>query len=399
MNQTDWQLPNDPLGAFCRENHIALRGAESGPLAGLSFGAKDLFAIAGARTGYGHPDWLRTHEPETETAVAVQRLLDAGASLAGKTHTDALAYSLTGENFHYGTPVNPRAPDRVPGGSSNGSASAVAGELVDFALGSDCGGSIRIPASYCGIFGMRPTHGRIPLDGAMPFAASFDVAGWFARDAGLLERIGRVLLADDANPKPFSKVLICLDAFDQAAPEAAEALAQAVARLEAVVGAPAQRVSIAEDGLPRWAETFRVIQASEIWDSLGGWITEHRPVFGPGVRERFAAAAQVKPDDLARALPHRARITAQMDALLRPGTVLCLPSAPRAAPIKGLPADAVEVAFRNQALNLLCISGLAGLPQISLPLAEVDGLPLGFSIMAARGADIDLLHLATRLEC
>ena len=131
----------------------------------------------------------------------MQALLDAGADMAGRTHCDELCYSLTGENVHYGAPVNVNAPGRIPGGSSNGSAAAVAGGLVDFALGSDCGGSVRIPASYCGILGLRPTWGRVSLDEAVPFGPSFDVAGWFARDAGILEAVGRVLLQDRAAAK------------------------------------------------------------------------------------------------------------------------------------------------------------------------------------------------------
>ena len=171
------ESPHDPLGAFCRDNHVERDGASNGVLKGLSFGVKDVFHISGRRTGFGHPDWLRTHSPADVTAVAVQRLLDAGARIAGITCTDELTYSPTGENMHYGTPINPIAPDRVPGGSSSGSVSAVAGGLVNFALGTDCGGSVRLPASYCGVLGMRPTHGRVPLDGAIPFGPSFDVAG------------------------------------------------------------------------------------------------------------------------------------------------------------------------------------------------------------------------------
>ena len=203
----------DPVGAFCRDNHVALKGADDGPLAGLAFGAKDVFHIAGTPTGFGHPTWLATHEPPPETATAVRRLLDAGADLAGKTHTDEMAYSLTGENVHYGTPVNARAPDRIPGGSSNGSAAAVTAGLVDFAIGTDCGGSVRLPASYCGILGMRPTVDRVPLDGVIPFGPPFDVAGWFARDAGVLEKAGRVLLADDSQPTPPWRLLRAADAF------------------------------------------------------------------------------------------------------------------------------------------------------------------------------------------
>ena len=132
--------PHDPVGAFCRDNHVALRGSGSGPLAGLTMAVKDIYDIAGHRTGFGNPDWLRTHPPATETAAAVQQLLDAGADMVGRTLTDELAYSLSGENIHYGTPVNTACPDRVSGGSSSGSAAAVAAGLVDFALGTDCGG-------------------------------------------------------------------------------------------------------------------------------------------------------------------------------------------------------------------------------------------------------------------
>ena len=155
---------NDTLGAFCHHTHVTLPGSETGPLATLSLAVKDVFHIKGHPTGAGNPDWLRTHPVAGTTAPAVQRLLDAGAHIVGKTHTDELAYSLNGENVHYGTPVNPNAAGRIPGGSSSGSAAAVAGGLVDFAIGTDCGGSVRLPASYCGIFGFRPTHGRIPLD-------------------------------------------------------------------------------------------------------------------------------------------------------------------------------------------------------------------------------------------
>src|SRR5688572_8418558 len=190
-------LDRDNIQAFCRHTHVEMQGAGSGPLAGLTFAAKDIYDVAGAKTGFGCPDWLRTHEPAARTAPAVQRLLDAGAHLVGKTHTEEMAWSLTGENAHYGTPVNVNAPGRVPGGSSSGSAAAVAAGVVDFAIGSDTGGSVRLPASYCGILGMRPTHGRISLEGVCPLAPSFDTCGWFARDAGVFERVGRVLLRDD----------------------------------------------------------------------------------------------------------------------------------------------------------------------------------------------------------
>jgi len=211
---------SDDIGAFVPGPRIHIEGRAGGPLAGLTFAAKDAFEIKGAHTGFGQPDWLRTHPPATETADAVQRLLDAGADLAGKTHCDELCYSLTGENVHFGTPVNVNAPGRVPGGSSNGSAAAVAGGLVDFALGTDCGGSVRIPASYCGIIGLRPTHGRVSDTGVLPFGPSFDVVGWFARDIDLFAKVGDVLLGADKAAVP-TRLLLACDAWEQVAARAA----------------------------------------------------------------------------------------------------------------------------------------------------------------------------------
>jgi amidase len=226
---------HDPLNAFCAHASARLQGAPAGPLARLSFAAKDLFDIAGHVTGAGNPDWLAHHAPAERTAPVVQALVDAGATMVGKTHTDELSRGIFGENAHYGTPINPKAPGRVPGGSSSGSAAAVAGALVDFALGTDTGGSVRIPASFCGIFGIRPTHGRLPLEGVVGQAPSFDTVGWFARDAHLLARVGEVLLATETKSAPrLRQLIIATDAFAIAEPATAAALlpaARAACRL------------------------------------------------------------------------------------------------------------------------------------------------------------------------
>jgi amidase len=392
----DWSAPYDPLGAFCRENHVARKGHAQGPLSGLTFAAKDAFDIEGVRTGFGQPEWLRTQPPATVTARAVELLLEAGADMVAKAHCDELCYSLTGENAHYGTPENVNAPGRVPGGSSNGSAAAVAGGLVDFALGSDCGGSVRIPASYCGIFGMRPTWGRVPLEGALPFGPSFDVAGWLTRSPDLFERVGRVLLQDQSPPQRPRRLLIAKDAFGIVEDQVLQALLPAVERVKSEIG-PAEDVVVSEEGLVNWFETFRTIQAAEIWGSLGGWITATRPRLGPGVKERLEWAATVSPEMLAQASGRREQIRRRLADLVQPGDILCLPTSPRVAPLKGTPTDKVEVEYRNQAMCLLCISGHTGLPQVSLPMASLDGLPLGLSLLATRGADIDLLAFSRRL--
>ena len=388
---------DDPVGAFCRENHVALDGSATGPLAGLTFAVKDVFHIAGHRTGFGSPEWLATHEAATETATAVQRLLDAGARMAGKTVSDEMAYSLTGENVHYGTPLNPRSPERIPGGSSNGSVAAVAAGLVDFALGTDCGGSVRLPASYCGILGMRPTVDRVPLDGVIPFGPPFDVAGWFARDAVVLEEVGRVLLDDDGTPPPPPRRLLrAADAFALVDGAVADALAPAVERVAERVGA-AREVTVAPDGLGAWFDIFRVLQAASIWSNHGEWITATRPAFGPGIKERFAWAEALAAEDVAAAGEHHRVIQARLADVVGDGDILCLPTSPRPAPLKDTPVDDIEIRYRHQAMHLLCIAGLGGLAQISLPLAEIDGLPLGLSLVGPRGSDMQLLGLAREL--
>ncbi|KAI7257790.1 hypothetical protein KC345_g10699, partial [Hortaea werneckii] len=185
-------------GAF-RVPELTVPGCGHGTLDGLSFTVKDVFAVAGHRSSAGNPDWLRSHEPPAAHAPAVLKLLQAGAALHGAAHTDELMYSLGGENYHYGTPVNPRGEDRIPGGSSSGSAVAVASGSVDFALGTDTGGSVRVPSAYCGVYGFRPTHGAVDMEGVIPLAPGFDTVGWMAGSAELLLKVGEVLLgtADD----------------------------------------------------------------------------------------------------------------------------------------------------------------------------------------------------------
>lgn len=390
------ELPRDPLGAFCRENHVVATGAQTGPLAGCTFAVKDVFHVKGGVTGFGHPDWLRTHGVASQTATVVQQLLDAGATMIGKTISDELAYSLSGQNYHYGTPINPRDHSRVPGGSSSGSASAVAGNLVDFALGTDCGGSVRIPASYCGLFGIRPTHGRVSLNGAIPFAPSFDCVGWFARDIDLFDKVGKVLLGDELSHPAAPRLLIASDGLAELDADVRAAVSGAVQHLEEKLG-PAEQVRLSDDGLDQWSEVFRVIQAAEIWSSLGPWIEEVGPTFGPGIRERFAAASSMDPRRVAEAKKQRAAIERHLSRILSAGAVLLLPTAPRAAPLLSSDDFELETSYRHQAMNLLCIAGLGGLPQISMPMAELHGMPIGLSLVGRKDTDLHLLDLAKKV--
>jgi amidase len=358
--------------------------------------AKDVFDIAGSRTGFGNPVWLETHPPAEVTAPAVRRCLDAGADMVGKTLTDELTYSLNGQNYHYGTPVNAAASGRIAGGSSSGSASAVAGGLVDFALGTDCGGSVRLPASYCGILGIRPTHGAVSLEGVAPFTWSFDVAGWFARDPAVCAAVGRVLLDGDRDPTPPRRLLYAQDAFAVVDREVADALVPAVELAADTIGAR-EDITVSPDGLTGWFETFRVIQAWEIWSNHATWIQEASPEFGPGIRDRVEWASRVTQQEVEAASTRRDAIVQRIHGLFSEGDVLCLPTSPRVAPPVDSPQDELENRIRAQAMSLLCIAGLAGLPQVSLPLATLEGLPLGFSLVGPKGSDLQLLALAEAL--
>ncbi len=390
-------IPYDPLGAFCRDNHIAVPPTGQGSLTGCTFAAKDVFDIAGAGTGFGNPAWLASHPPATSTASAVTRLLAAGADLLGKTLTDELTYSLTGENAHYGTPLNSAAPDRVPGGSSNGSASAVAGRLVDFALGTDCGGSVRIPASYCGLFGIRTTHGSLALDGVIPFAPSFDVIGWFARDGALFERVGAELLAAPTATVLPRRLRYLTEAFAMVTPAVAHAVRTAAGAIEAVVGSTfyrADELAVCPAGLRSWFDVFRVVQGAEIWAQRRDWIAQVKPSIGAAVGERIEWASKISAVDADAARAEHARIRTYLRTLIGNDEVWCLPTSPRVAPLRSAPTDVVENEYRAQAMCLLCIAGLGGLPQVSLPLANEEGLPLGVSLIGAPGSDMQLLALA-----
>lgn len=385
----------DTFGAFMDGPPVTIEGQAGGPLSGLRFAAKDVFDVAGHPTSNGQPVWPQTHLLPTQNAGAVQQLLDAGASLYGKTVCDEMCYSLAGDNAHYGAPINPAAPDRAVGGSSSGSASAVAGSLVDFALGTDCGGSVRCPASFTGLYGLRPTHDRVDPSGVAPLAGSFDVVGWFARDARLFADVGSVLLVGDTRVIKPRRALIALDAFSRMPKRERESAAEAAHQAVEKLGLESTPVEVAPEGLDRWFTAFRHLQALEIWGNHADWITQNNPSFGPGVQERFAYAATLTDTDRAEHQPIRDIARARVAELLGGGdAVIVMPTAP-VSPKRDASNEEVED-FRARTMGLTCISGLSGCPQISLPLAEA-GAPLGISLLAAHGGDEALLDMAVTL--
>jgi len=375
---------------------VRIAGTPGGPLAGLTFAAKDLFDVAGHPTGGGNPDWARAHPVPTRHAWAVQRLLDAGATLIGKTVTDEVSLGILGENPFDGTPLNPTAPDRVPGGSSSGSASAVAQGLCDTALGTDTGGSVRVPASFCGLYGIRPTHGRLDLGGMMRQAPSSDTAGWFARDADTFARVCQALLGEPAAELP-TRLVVATDAFGLADDETAAALRPMVCRLSALVRDVREEL-LAPPGLSVWARAQRTLQSYEAWVTFKDWIDRENPRMAWSVARNLALAATISEPEREWAALTRAEARGRLAWLLQPGTILCLPTTPFPAPRKGLPLPVLSP-LRARITCLAAHGGLTGVPQVSIPGAHVGGLPVGLSILGARGTDATLVAVAKALGC
>jgi len=326
----------------------------------------------------------------------VQRLLDAGARFVGKTITDELAFSMNGQNAHFGSPVNGAAPDRITGGSSSGSASAVSNELCDFALGSDTGGSVRAPANHCALVGLRPTHARISLEGVLDLAPSFDTCGWFTRDVPTFARVADVLLGADPAPLPERvRLLAPNDLWGLLAPEVSEAQRGPRERVESALGR-AVPCEVVLDDFDAMYWSFRYLQGREAWRSDGALIDRFQPPLGPGVKDRFAWARDVSDVQVATATAFRERFCTHLATLLGSDGVLVMPTMPDIAPLASADEAGLED-YRNRATRLLCSAGLAGFPQLSLPLGSRLGAPLGISLLGPAGSDRSLVRLAERI--
>ena len=388
----------DPIGALVPHTlKEPLVGARSGPLAGLTFMVKDLFAIKGHKVGNGNPSFYEHATPAHETAPVIERLLASGASLTGITICDEFFYSVLGSNAHYGQPVNTRAPQHVTGGSSCGSAAAVAASMCDFALGSDAGGSIRVPASFSGLYGLRPTFGRIATEGATPMAPSYDTIGFLAREAELFRTIGHVLLGGAKVETPVKRLVIPEDVFGYAESSIDDALWQVFSRIGGALP-QAERKILAGDDTDSWRDAFRVIQGFEIQSTLLPFVHSHNVDLGPGIKERFEMAAKISFAEVEAAREVRAEVSKRMRGIAQPGTVIVLPTTPTLPPERGIPDGASCAEFRTLTLQSTCLAGHAGLPQISIPAGEAAGGPMGLSFIGWQGGDEALLDLAVRLE-
>jgi len=395
-NPTVWRVLGAPL--------VPPMG--TGSLDGLSVAVKDLFALEGFAVGAGNPARLAGAALETTTAAAPAALLAAGASVAGIVRTDEFAYSLAGTNAHYGTPPNPRAPGRISGGSSSGSASAVSLGQADVGLGTDTGGSIRVPAAYQGLCGIRTSHGAVSVEGLLPLAPSFDTVGWLSRDAATLAAVGEVLLQDAAGSSAgalagaFTGMSMPPELLALAEPGIGEAIREFVSAPELP---PAATDPFPVEELPGWLAAFQTVQGFEAWQQHGAWIETHPDSLGADVSGRFASASRITAEQ-AEAARDVLRSARQRIRAFVGGGLLVLPSASSVAPLltevaqsSALGGSTID-AVRRATMQLTCIAGIAGLPALSLPLVTPGGLPCGVSIVGPVHRDLDLLRLACRLS-
>lgn len=354
-----------------------------GSLDGETVAVKDLFAVAGHRIGAGNPAWLAHAEPQTRHAEAVARLLAAGAGVLGIARTDEFAYSLAGTNAHHGSPPNARAPGRISGGSSSGSASAVATGQATIGLGTDTGGSIRVPAAYQGLWGIRTTHGAVPVDGLLPLAPSFDTVGWLTRDPRLLGAVAGVLLPPDTTSPGEVVTSAALTAL------ADPGVAEAVGAIDA------SPIEWPIAPMPDWLSAMQALQAWEAWQVHGPWLSGRLETLGPDVRVRFERAASISPKTARAAAAEVARARGTIRGLLG-DRVLMLPSASSVAPPLG---DLAALdAVRQATMQLTCLAGIAGLPAVSIPLSTPDGLPVGACLVGPSGSDRALIELAGNVQ-
>jgi amidase len=387
----------DTPGALRIGPTLLAAGRPGAPQHGRTMVAKDLLDVAGIATGAGNPDWLADARPAERTAPALLRLLDAGFDLIGKAHTDELAFSLSGTNVHYGTPRNPAAPDRIPGGSSCGSASAVACGIADLGVGTDTGGSIRVPASYCGLYGWRPTHGRVPIDGCVPLAPTFDTIGLLTRDGSTLADAASALLGGPRSARAPGRLVLAADLLAHADPAVMRAIRATTTELAGVLGVAVDEVDVARGQEERWFAAFRARQLVEAWTAHGEWITRRTPTFGPGIAARFLAASRADPAAASRADAVRGEVRDLLVRLLDGDGALVLPAAATVAPR----ADLVETAkadLRTRTMTLTCVAGLAGAPAVVVPHRGGRSLPAGTCLVGRPGDDEGLLEAAAALD-
>lgn len=369
------------------------------PLSGLKLAVKDLFHISGIPTTAGNPCWLNSHDIPTQTSTVVTQLMENGVRFCGKTITDELAFSLNGQNVHYPNLVNTITPERLPGGSSSGSAIAVSLGLADIGLGTDTGGSIRVPSSYNGLYGFRPTHGVISVDNLVELAPSFDTVGWMTKKMSVLADVADVLLnpnkdqIDTINPSR-----LCLA--DSLLPQIsfAKQIKSWFNELENVSSVKTSKLGdrISAELLSSAGQVFSVLQGREIWSQHGQWVLSTQPTFAPDIKARLIWASELNKKDEAAAKEQQSHFVQIIESVLEDHDFIILPTTPGPAPLlRTSPSELAQ--YRNKLLGFTALAGLCGLPQLHLPIFDDRGMAVGVSLIGSRLSDLSLIETAKRI--
>lgn len=366
--------------------------AAIGPLSGLRLAVKDLFDVAGYPTAAGNATVLAASGIKISTAPLVQTLLDAGACFVGKTNTDELAYSLIGGNIHFGMPINPRDPNLIPGGSSSGSAVAVAAGLADIGLGTDTSGSIRLPAAVNGLIGWRPTQGSLDNRALRPLAPRFDVPGFMTRSLEPMAAVMSAVGMPAANERPAS-ILVAediLEIIDEAIAD------EMIASLRSAAIPVCRIKAIASCSLADLALAFTTILQKEAWESNKTLFERSPEAIAPDIAARLLSGSRLDDEEVREARGIAKLFSGEIDRLLCENVVVALPTLTISPPTRDAPPESFA-AFRSACIKLLCLSGLSGCPQLAFPIANCAG-SVSLSLLGARGADRMLVNVAGRLR-
>lgn len=367
--------------------------AQSGPLTGYQFAVKDVFAVKGLRTQAGNPDYFKQAPIEDLTAPAITLLQEAGAQLMGKTHTDELGGSLFGINEHYGSPTNTNSPTRVPGGSSSGSAAAVAAGLVDFAIGADTSGSVRAPASFCGIYGFRPTIGRISTTGVLPISSHLDTVGIFARHPDMIGQVLNIYGINEENE--LTRLRIIPSLVNLLERSLKEAFLENLSKINKLAHATTPLL-IDEDQLIQWSAIIRTIAMYDLWQVHKDWILNSNPKFGILINDRIKLARSLEYEDYKQALIKQKAIREFMNDNLEPGDIVVFPTVHDIPPLLTASIDQLKE-FGLKASRHTCIAALNGFPEVTVPLQNIkENGSLGMSFLGKAGADYSLMSFANR---
>lgn len=395
IDPTIWRVVGTPLIAATRP----------GPLSGMGVAVKDLYAVAGQRVGAGNPAYLADAPVQEHSALAVQRLLDSGADVIGIARTDEFAYSLAGVNEHYGTPPNPRAPGRVPGGSSSGPASAVAAGQAAIGLGTDTAGSIRIPSAYQGLWGLRTTHGRISREGVHPLSGSFDTVGWMTRDAQTMDAVTQAMLPDRDSAALSGEVAVCVLPSQMVDADVAEAFGRSCDLMRTAMTANGfarthtwDELALDADMFDGFLDIFSVVRGYEAWQANGGWVRGHFDAIAPDIAQRFRNDALIGETAYRRGLERLEQSRAMVRSLVG-DRVLLMPTAATVAPTLTEQDDHDTAArTRKQTMRLTSLAGIGGLPALNMPIATAQGLPCGVCLIGPAGSDKALVAFGKELR-